>query len=406
MVHCNLSCKYGECSFSCSGENLKIFEKHLEECKYFPVKCSNKLCMYTTQRKLMKFHSEECGFAIEKCPNGNCSLEIQRREKSSHLKKCPYQMVSCTNKPFGCMSIMARKDLDNHKKTCPLRPTPCERCGEPIRSSPKHICPFDTERCPHCNKEFRIKNFDSHQNSCLTTCKLCERYIPKSEIRHHKCPIKQCNNLICEYKDSPLRVEQHMNECEYRPVKCSFCQKNFLAKQLKRHTSMCENRVRCQTCHRYVEISSKPVHDLLDSFANLVETTCQTCGEKDKSGLINGQQDLNLQNEKNTTEAVFSADNVNDQQLQKRNDRFSEKSSSKENTVSDLSIILGQYLVHNVNENKNNEEVAGIHDKFPSLSDCSKSRKRFLILWEEIDKNPPKLQGKLGDIEFNILNFH
>lgn len=61
--------------------------------------------------------------------------------------------------------------------------------------------------------------------------------------------------------------------------------------------------------------SSKPVHDLLDSFANLVETTCQTCGEKDKSGLINGQQDLNLQNEKNTTEAVFSADNVNDQQV-------------------------------------------------------------------------------------------
>lgn len=55
------------------------------------------------------------------------------------------------------------------------------------------------------------------------------------------------------------------------------------------------------------------MHDLLDSFANLVETTCQTCGEKDKSGLINGQQDLNLQNEKNTTEAVFSADNVNDQ---------------------------------------------------------------------------------------------
>lgn len=53
----------------------------------------------------------------------------------------------------------------------------------------------------------------------------------------------------------------------------------------------------------------------MDSFANPVETTTQTSREKDKSGLINGKQDLNLQNEKNTTEAVSSADNVNDQQV-------------------------------------------------------------------------------------------
>lgn len=254
MMHFNVSCKYEECSYSCSGENLNMFVKHLEECKYFPVKCSNKLCMYTTQRKLMKFHSEECGFAIEKCPNGNCSLEIQRYEKSSHLKKCPYQMVSCTNKPFGCMSIMARKDLDNHQKTCPLRPTPCERCGEPIRSSPKHICPFDTERCPHCNKEFIIKDFDLHQNSCLAKCRVCEEYFPNSEIRHHQCPMRKCGYRFCQFKDLPLIVGQHMSECGYKSVNCYLCQKYVLAKNLKLHTSKCEKRIRCQKCNLNIEM--------------------------------------------------------------------------------------------------------------------------------------------------------
>lgn len=40
--------------------------------------------------------------------------------------------------------------------------------------------------------------------------------------------------------------------------------------------------------------------------------------------------------------------------------------------VFDLLIIFGQYLVYNVNENKNNEEVVGIYDKFLLFFDCSK----------------------------------
>lgn len=251
MKHCILSCKYEECSFLCSGENLKMFEKHLKECRYILVECSNRFCTYTTQRKLMKYHSKECDFAIEKCPNGNCSLEMQRREMSSHLQTCPYQMVSCKNTPFGCKSIMARKDLDEHLKTCPMTPTLCYSCGELKSPSSKHVCPFDTERCPHCNKEFMIKDFKSHQNSCCIKCKLCEKCFSNSEIRHHKCPIKKCDYQFCEYKDLPLKVGLHMIECGYRSVKCSLCQKNVLAKKLEQHA--CDKRVQCQRCHLYIE---------------------------------------------------------------------------------------------------------------------------------------------------------
>lgn len=383
MMHCNLSCKYGECSFSCSGENLKIFENHLEECRFFPVECSNKFCGYTTQRKLMKFHSKECGFAIEKCPNGNCSLEMQRREMSSHLQTCPYQMVSCENTPFGCKSIMARKDLNEHLKTCPQTPTLCYRCGKREKPSSKHVCPYDTKRCPHCHKEFIIKNFKSHQNSCLIKCKLCEECFSNSEIRHHKCPIKKCDYRFCEYKDLPLNVGLHMNECGYRSVQCSLCQKNVLAKNLKLHASTCDKRVQCQRCHLYIERSSKDVHDMLDGFAKLRLTTCPTCREEVQSGLTNSQQDRNPQDEKHKTDEIFSAYNANNDQKQQ-----------------ELDIEMGHDVVHDTNDDKKYEAIAGMKLR----SSCSKSRNWLRIFMEEIDKHTV-LKQKVKDNEYHILDF-
>lgn len=34
MKHCILSCKYGDCSFSCSGKQVTKFENHIKECWY------------------------------------------------------------------------------------------------------------------------------------------------------------------------------------------------------------------------------------------------------------------------------------------------------------------------------------------------------------------------------------
>lgn len=254
LVDCNLSCKCEECSFICSGENWEMFEKHRKECIYFEVDCSNESCPFNTKRYLMEHHSAECEYAIEICPNGHCSLEMKRREMHSHLQKCPYQMVSCKNKPFGCETITARKDLMEHLKTCSLTPTPCERCGEPKRSSLEHVCQFDIEICPHCNKEFIIKDFDLHQNSCLAKCRVCEEYFPNSEIRHHQCPMRKCGYRFCQFKDLPLIVGQHMSECGYKSVNCYLCQKYVLAKNLKLHTSKCEKRIRCQKCNLNIEM--------------------------------------------------------------------------------------------------------------------------------------------------------
>ena len=37
--HCILSCKYGDCTFSNSGQNIRSFEKHLDSCWYILVRC-------------------------------------------------------------------------------------------------------------------------------------------------------------------------------------------------------------------------------------------------------------------------------------------------------------------------------------------------------------------------------
>lgn len=71
-------------------------------------------------------------------------------------------MVLCINKLFGCLLNMVCKDLNKYLKICLLILKFCERCGEFKRFLFKYVCLFDIERCFYCNKEFRIKNFDSY----------------------------------------------------------------------------------------------------------------------------------------------------------------------------------------------------------------------------------------------------
>lgn len=255
LKHCILSCKYGDCPFSCSGKQVRKFEKHLKECWYIPVKCSNKHCLYTSRRHLMNDHSTKCHFAIEKCPNVDCNVKRQRSKMSSHVQKCPHRVVLCTNKSVGCMATMSYQDLNTHLKTCPWSSQPCEICGEQImyKDQSSHVCPLGTAECPYCNQEFIMKDFLCHLNCCLTKCELCQEDFPKSKTRLHECPIMQCKYQFCDYKDRILKVELHMINCPYEPKKCIHCNKYIQSKYLKLHTLECNNIVRCGECGLDIE---------------------------------------------------------------------------------------------------------------------------------------------------------
>lgn len=312
MKHCILSCKYGDCSFSCSGKQVTKFENHIKECWYIPVKCSNKHCLYTSRRHLMNDHSTKCNFAIEKCPNINCNVKRQRNKMSSHVQKCPYRVVSCANKSSGCMATMSYRDLNTHLKTCPWSSQPCEICGEQImyKDQSRHICPLGTAECPHCYQEFIMKDFLSHLNSCLIKCELCKEDFPKSKKRLHECPIMQCKYQFCDYKDRILKVEMHMITCPYEPKKCIYCDKYILSKYLKSHTLECNNTVRCEGCGLDIEKSFKTVHDMFLCIGNTNRRICTICAKLVKACSIKSVTELDLHHEMHEENPCFQPTRV------------------------------------------------------------------------------------------------
>lgn len=360
------SCAYENCNFACSVENIEKIENHLEECQYTLVYCSNKGCLHKTSRYLMQNHSAECRYAFEKCPYGNCSVELQRREMSLHRQKCPYRTIVCKNEPYGCNTTVAFKDLEKHLETCPLRPNPCKMCGEPLTSQSLHICPLETEKCPHCDKEFIIKDFENHQNSCLTKCTLCEKYFPNSDIRHHKCRFRKCGHQFCDYKDLHWRIQQHMDGCEFQLIKCTFCNEYFQLKDRNLHTSEC-----------------KKARQLCGYQPNIEMMTCNRNTEQVQTDSTGSQRDTDVQAE--NSKICVALDNYNFPNAAPK--RLKTKNAGQE--ISRSTTPKHSFLFEEVTH-------IDIHDRLdvtmninaPKFSDCRDSLNLFREILRKIDKNP------------------
>ncbi|XP_061182316.1 zinc finger protein 436-like [Saccostrea echinata] len=248
--HCILTCKYGDCSFSCSGENFRKLEKHLQECWYIPIQCPNRLCPFTSRRNIMKTHLEECKFSIEKCPIENCIIQTQRQKMASHVRACPNRLVTCINESCGCTTVVPFKNFKKHLSVCPWSPQLCETCGGMYlrKDQQRHDCPLAVKECPHCEKTFARKDLIKHLQLCFSQCKSCSECFSKSEFRHHLCPIRKCGYQYCDYKDTRLRVEAHMMNCQYKPVECTRCGKFFPLKSFKMHQTECRKIIDCKRC--------------------------------------------------------------------------------------------------------------------------------------------------------------
>ena len=250
--HCILSCKYGDCSFSCSGQNIRSFEKHLDSCWYIPVRCCNKQCTYKARRHMMKQHSEECLFALVKCSHPHCNIRTQRTKLNSHVLQCSNRIVSCSS--IGCSERVLYKDLHNHLETCPFREHNCKICNGPTsnKDRDKHVCDSDTNECPHCNKMFFMKDFERHLESCLTKCELCDESFPKIKQKHHICPFMKCQYKFCDYTDTAFNVLHHMETCAFEPKECPNCGIYVLSKRMKSHLAECETRIKCVNCGLFI----------------------------------------------------------------------------------------------------------------------------------------------------------
>lgn len=211
MSHYNLSCK--DCSFSCSGENIEMLRKHIEECSH----CSNKQCGYTTERHLMKDQSATCSSAMVNCPNIRCNVEKNRKEMLSHEETCPFRIVPCQYNCYGRDKSMTDMDRQKHHRTCPYY-----------------------------------------------SCVICKKYVKPEERSAHNCVLQIIKSLnkeeslkctFCEYKDvCRSKVLLHMVDCKHSQRECQHCCKEVLLTEWEEHLlSNCNATVRCTECTLRIE---------------------------------------------------------------------------------------------------------------------------------------------------------
>lgn len=115
----------------------------------------------------------------------------------------------------------------------------CPMC----KSSPFNIRPSKTLKrflskirikCIHNNCEERPEYFDfiNHIDNC-------------------KFRLFQCGNQGCNFQDIELIMKMHINECQYRIIKCKYCNKDIKAYNFQNHEKTeCSQNIKCDKCHK------------------------------------------------------------------------------------------------------------------------------------------------------------
>lgn len=120
------------------------------------------------------------------------------------------QMLKCKNKLRGCGWTGHLKELDNHiQKDCMKQMFVCENegCNEQLLREKKNehlkVCRFKKEKCPYCEKLFKLNEHEEHFKEC-----------PKIEI---DCPQKCGQKIVREHMDNHI-----LNNCLYSEVACPY----------------------------------------------------------------------------------------------------------------------------------------------------------------------------------------
>ncbi|KAL8617588.1 hypothetical protein ACOMHN_033134 [Nucella lapillus] len=107
------------CVFASRGCQEKIlrgkFEEHRKVCPHRPERCS--LCRQEVNHGQIQAHKDgECPEAVVGCPFGCPDKKLKRKEIEAHKKTCPVQPVDCKYKAMGCNFTNKREEVERHEK--------------------------------------------------------------------------------------------------------------------------------------------------------------------------------------------------------------------------------------------------------------------------------------------------
>ncbi len=139
------------------------------------------------------------------CTNrdNGCKVLISYGDFPKHVNECTFGYVKCTN---NCDTArLLRKDLEHHcKQECPNRIVHCELCNEEgkhcrIVGRHKRTCPNVIVACPNkCNEKLKRKDIEEHRKECpleIVDCPFkeagCEVRLPRKNISDHEASSMQ-----------------------------------------------------------------------------------------------------------------------------------------------------------------------------------------------------------------------
>ena len=180
----------------------KQLQQEINELKIYCVNRFSKSCYW--EGKLLELDQHlrsSCPIRETKCRH--CG-DTYACTKKAHLDECQEYTVKCLT---GCGAKMKRKDIEEHKKSCPLEEVVCRLNGpnenhkilscrkRMLRgelSSHEKVCPFRTFECKFCHKVIRRVYMEQHLKECPLELIQCERWeegcremVPRKDLSSH-----------------------------------------------------------------------------------------------------------------------------------------------------------------------------------------------------------------------------
>lgn len=190
---------------------------------------SNKTCPHCRKKNFKFIESKPMKREINElemnCGNQECEVVTTYSKFNKHLSECPYGIVDCSNK---CREQFKRKDLEQHlEEECENRIIACDLCqteGEYHEIVGVHtkVCPDVSIHCPNKCGAFNIKrkNVQSHRQKCkleIVQCPFievgCNLSLTRQEMNLHEVSSLQ-DHLKLSMKTSATNYQKLKSEHE------------------------------------------------------------------------------------------------------------------------------------------------------------------------------------------------
>lgn len=276
LKHCFLNCRYGHCSFACSGREFTRFISHAEICRYRPIKCPNKNCQTFHPKWCVDKHVDECLHTWITCPSVGCGEKIRRYQIEQHLLKCKHRSIICPNHHFGCDQRLTGENASKHSENCSFAFILCNKCGQAMTKKDLHehekFCVKSETKCKLCKKTMLREEEPFHLDACLLADVSCPNIgcgltMKRYKILQHKSICLHANISCansgrgCRTRDKRIDIQIHIASCPFRMSQCEFCGRKFPFKKLNSHIKRCQTMKTCPLCGLMVPRSTWGTHE-------------------------------------------------------------------------------------------------------------------------------------------------